>query len=132
MTDWKLSSECDENLPLPPTSSFTKTFQKLDSKSNSFYILDKGGDYIQCGGSHDSCTVELRECKPDGTFRHYVFYRIPGSDKPTHIPMSAGGVIRQEKHSLTSKIAVVLFECFYAGKPWPEGLALEDITSEFD
>ncbi|MDR2837286.1 MAG: hypothetical protein LBV49_01760 [Azonexus sp.] len=130
--DWKLSSECDADLPLPPTAAFAETFKGLDPAANSFYVLEKSGDYIQCGGSCDRCAVELREHGADGSFRHGVFRRLSGSDKAAHIPMSAGGVMRQEKHCLTSVMAAQLFDCFYTGKSWPESLALDDITDTFD
>lgn len=128
---WTLISECDERLPLPPTSSFEETLQNLNPESNSFYVLANGEDYIQCGGSRQLCTVELRQYQPDGTFKHYVFCHASGSDEPLHIPMSAGGVTRQKKHGLTSADAARLFECYYAHEPWPLDLAPEDITNDF-
>ena len=129
--EFKLSSESSDNLPLPPESSFAETFRNLNPDSNSFYILANGDDYMQCGGSHESCTVELRKYAPGGAFRHYVFYHASGSDEPAHIPMSGGGVSRQKKHCLTSAEAVQLFECHHARRPWPDGFALEDITDTF-
>jgi len=129
--NWKLSSERDEDLPFPPECSFAETLRDLDPASNSFYILENGNSYMQCGGSRELCTVELRESEPDRSFKHYVFYQVSGTDEPVHIPMSGGGVYRQKKHCFTSMTAAQLFDYYYTCKPWPEGLALEDITHTF-
>ena len=129
--DWKLSSEHAAFLPLPPERSFAETLQGLDALANSFFILENGSSYMQCGGSRELCTVEYRETRPDQPFRHYVFCQISASDEPAHIPMSGEGVRRQKRHCLNATIAAELFNCYFARWPWPEGLALDDITDSF-
>src|SRR5262249_34991897 len=103
----------------------------LNPERNSFYILAHGEDYIQCAGSKELCTVELRAYQSDGSFRHYVFCDPWGSEEQVLIPMSAGAVNRQRKHCFHFRAAIELFDCYYRGEPWPSGLALEDITDEF-
>ena len=128
---WKFSCERTGETPLPPEYSFSQAFNDLDPKTNSFYILQKGDDYLQCGGSKEKCTVELREYLSNGSFEHYVFYDPAGSDEPAHIPMSKGGVHRQKKHCLNHLTAIKLFECYFNGEQWPSGLSREDITDQF-
>ncbi len=128
---WKLSCEQKDNLPLPPDYTFPRSFNYLNEKSNSFYILENESGYIQCGGSKERCTVELREYESDDSFRHYVFYDPSGSEKEAHIPMSDGGVNRKEKHCLHFRRAIELFTCYFEGKDWPDEFALEDITGQF-
>jgi len=128
---WKFSCECKADIPLPPKYTFAQALNYLNPKTNSFYILENGDNYIQCGGSKQMCTVELREYQSDGSFRHYVFCDPNGSDEAVHIPMSAEGVYRQKKHCLHFRTAIKLFDCYFIGEPWPSDLYLEDITDKF-
>jgi hypothetical protein len=128
---WKFSCESKADIPLPPKYTFAQAFNYLNPKTNSFYILERGDNYIQCGGSKEICTVELREYQSDGSFRHYVFCDPTGSDEEVHIPMSAGGVYRRMKHCLHFRTAIKLFDCYFRGESWPSYLGLEDITDKF-
>lgn len=128
---WKFRCESKDDIPLPPTYTFAQAFNYLNPEKNCFYILENGDNYIQCGGSKDVCTVELREYQNDGSFRHYVFCDTAGSAEPLHIPMSAGGVHRQKKHGLHFRTAIELFTCYFQGEPWPSDLTLEEITDQF-
>ncbi len=51
LAGWKLSCEAKGEIPLPLDLTFAEVMNKLDLKSNSFYILEHDeGNYIQCGG----------------------------------------------------------------------------------
>jgi hypothetical protein len=128
---WKFRCERTGEIPLSPGYSFAQAFNDLDPKTNSFYILENGDNYIQCGGSKEKCTVEFREYLSDGSFKHYVFYDPAGSNEPAHIPMSKGGVRRQKKHCLNFLTAIKLFACYFNGEQWPSELSREDITDQF-
>ncbi len=128
---WKFICELKGEIPLPPEQSFPQALNDLDPKTNSFYILQNGDDYIQCGGSKEKCTVEVREYLSDGSFKHYVFYDPAGSEEPAYIPMSKGGVHRQKKHCLNLLTVIKLFECYFSGEQWPSELSREDITGQF-
>ena len=129
--DWAFRCEWKGDIPVPPEYTFAQAFNYLNPESNSFYILEKGDHYIQCGGAKEACTVEFRESSPDGTFRHYVFFDPSGSDEVVHIPMSNGGVRWKKKHCLHFRMAVRLFECYFNGQEWPSEIAYEDITAQF-
>lgn len=128
---WKFRCEWKDNIPLSPEYTFPQAFNYLNPEKNSFYILENGDNYIQCGGSKQKCTVELREYSGNGSFKHYVFYDPSKTNVPAHIPMSDGGVHRQEKHCLHFRRAIELFTCFFNQDDWPSDLALEDITDQF-
>jgi hypothetical protein len=128
---WKFRCESKNDIALPPEYTFPQAFNYLNPKTNSFYILENGDNYIQCGGSKEMCTVEFREYLADGSFRHYVFYNPPGTNEPVHIEMSDGGVHRRNKHCLNFRKAIKLFACYLNGDPWPSDLSLEDITEQF-
>ena len=128
---WKFRCELKDEIPLPPDYSFPQAFNYLNPESNSFYILENDRGYMQCGGSKEKCTVEIREYNDDGTFRHLVFFDPIGTNDPEHIPMSAGGVHRENRHCLHFSKAIQLFKAYYNDEPWPEGLEVEDITNEF-
>ena len=128
---WKFFCEWKAEIPLPPKYTFAQAFNYLNPESNSFYILENGNDYLQCGGSKEKCTVEFRKYQSDGTFKHYVFYDPNGTDEEVHIPMSEGGVVRQKKHCLHFRTAIKLFDLYFRSETWPSDLGLEDITSKF-
>jgi len=125
-------SEQEPNLPLPPAGSIADAFDRLDPVGNSFLILERGEDYIQCGGAPEKLTVETREHDAAGTFKHIVFFNIGGAEEDAHIPMSAGGVHRKVKHCLKADQAITLFERFFEREPWPEDLGFDDITADFE
>jgi hypothetical protein len=129
---WKFKCESKENIPLPPEYTFPQAFNYLNSENNSFFILENGKDYIQCAGSKEACTVELRTYQPDGSFKHYVFYDPNGSDSAASIQMSHGSVERRAKHIFTRKEAIQLFKCYFEGQEWPTEFALEDVTKELE
>lgn len=128
---WKFSCESKERIPLPPEYTFPQAFNYLNPEGNSFYILENEKGYIQCAGSKQCCTVELREYIGGGRFKHYAFYDPSGSDEEVFIPMTKDGIVRQKKHCFGFLLASKLFKCFYEGKAWPKDIALEDISAEF-
>ena len=128
---WKFSCETKSDIPLPPEYTFPRAFNYLNPEANSFFLLENENGYIQCAGSKQQCTVEYREYGNGGTFKHYGFYDPSGSDADVFIKMSDGGVNRKEKHCFGFLKASELFNCFYDGVPWPEDVAIEDISAQF-
>ena len=116
---------------MPPKYTFPQAFNYLNPEVNSFFILENENGYIQCAGAKQKCTIEMREFKSDGSFKHYVFFDPNGSDEAVHIPMTNGGVARKNKHCFGFLTASTLFSCFFEGKSWPAEVKREDITSQF-
>ena len=127
MSSWKFSCECREKIPLPPEYMFPQAFNYLNPESNSFYILESPeGDYLQCGGSKERCTVELRRYHGGG-YTHYVLGRSDASDTMTTIQMSEGIVHVRENEVFRHWDAIELFKRFFAGDEFPEDLVFREV-----
>jgi hypothetical protein len=123
--EWKLSCEAKGEVPLPLDLRFKEALNKLDSNNNSFYILEhEKGDYVQCGGSHAACTVEIRVYHGPKDYRHFVVGRANGSETPGSVKMSGGIVEVKNREVLSAEEAAELFEHFLAGKEFPKKFAL--------
>lgn len=129
--NWKFSCETKEKIPLPPKYSFPQAFNYLNPESNSFFILEDENGYIQCAGSKQQCTIEIRELNKSGSFKHFVFCDPNGSNDEVLIKMSNGGVTRKEKHCFGFIMASKLFKCYFEKLEWPNEVELEDITEMF-
>jgi hypothetical protein len=105
---WKFSCEMKEAIPLPPEYTFPQAFNYLNSDRN----------YIQCGGSKERCTVELRVYRKK-EYDHFRLGKTDGSDAITTIKMSAGEVEVLEREVFTHWEAIELFKAFYANEEFP-------------
>ncbi len=120
MPPWKFWCEFRADIPLPPAYTFPQAFNYLNSETNSFYILEhENGNYIQCGGSKQACTVEIRIYEHDGSYRHYAVGQKNGAESETTVQMSHGAVRVEQREVLTHWEAIELFKCFFAGEDIP-------------
>jgi hypothetical protein len=127
MSSWKFSCEWKPEIPLPPEYTFPQAFNYLNPNTNSFYILESPeGDYIQCGGSKERCTIEIRRFRGVG-YTHYVLGRSGGSNKLTSIEMSDGAVQVQENEVFQLWDAVELFRRFFAGDRLPDDIVSREV-----
>jgi hypothetical protein len=127
VSSWKFSSEWKPTIPLPPEYTFPQAFNYLNPQTNSFYILESPtGDYIQCGGSKERCTVEVRRFH-DGGHTHYVLGRPGEPDRLTKIEMSNGGVQVRESEVFRHWDAIELFKRFFEGQDFPEDITLREV-----
>ncbi|MBK1829048.1 hypothetical protein [Haloferula rosea] len=128
MADWKFCCETKESIPLPPEYTFPQAFNYLNPECNSFYILTApNGDYLQCGGSKERCTVE-RRIHSTGGYDHEVLGKKDGSEVMTHVDMSAGGVEVQEREVFRHWEAIDLFKKFFAGDDFPEEIVFRKVN----
>ncbi len=120
-------SEAFSEIPLPPEVSFDEALSRFDPSTNSFYLLELDQEsYMQCGGSHSACTVEIRKADADGIYRSYVVGRNPLVTTPVRVVMSSGGVWVLQSEVLKVADAILLFECFFSAVPLPAIYALRD------
>ena len=127
MSTWKFSCETKAEIPLPPEYTFPQAFNYLNPDKNSFYILeDPGGNYVQCGGSKERCTVEMRS-NHDGGYTHSVLGRRDGPTALTSIKMSGGNVEIQENEVFRHWDAIEIFKRFFASQELPKGIVLRKI-----
>lgn len=129
--NWKFSCESKDVIPIPPEYTFPQAFNYLNPEGNSFYILENDNGYIQCAGSKQECTVELRKKHDDGSFSHFVFYDSSGSDEEVEIKMTNGNITRKKKHCFNFLSASKLFKCYFEQSDWPNGIQLQDISGQF-
>ncbi len=109
-----------DDITLPPEYTFPQAFNYLNSDSNSYYILESSeGNYIQCGGSKERCTVEIRIYHKK-EYDHFRLGKTEGSDAATTIKMSAGEVAVLEREVFTHWEAIELFKAFYANEDFPD------------
>jgi hypothetical protein len=117
VSGWALSCEAWGEIPLPLNLDFGENLEKLDPTKNSFVILESAnGDFIQCGGSKETCTVEFRRGDGPSKFKHYVVGHLGGSEEAASVPMSGGEVTVRRREVLGSEEATELFEAFFAGQ----------------
>jgi hypothetical protein len=127
MSAWKSYCEWKPEIPLPPKYTFAQAFNYLNPETNSFYILESPkGDYIQCGGSKERCTVEVRQFH-DGGYTHFVLGRPGGSNKLTSVAMSDGGVKVQENEVFQHWDAIELFKRFLSGEGFPDDIIYREV-----
>ena len=95
----------------------------MNSDNNSFYILESPeGNYIQCGGSKDRCTVELRLYRKK-EYDHIRLGKANGSNAITTIKMSTGEVEVLEREVFTHWEAIKLFRAFYEYEDFPNHIS---------
>ena len=125
---WKFHCESKAEIPLPPAYTFAQAFNYLNATRNSFYVLEHAnGNYMQCGGSKEACSVEMRIHSEDGAFKHYIIGHAAGAESPVAIEMSAGVTNVLAREVLVHWDAIKLFEHFHAGEPLPAGFAGREI-----
>jgi hypothetical protein len=116
---YKFYSESQRDIPLPPKYSFAQAFNYLNPETNSFYILERNEqEYIQCGGSKASCTVEVRLAAENSAHVRFTVGHRTGQEDLVHTPMSDGGVFVLAREVLSHREAVRLFTAFFAGEPF--------------
>lgn len=128
MPSWKLQCESQGEIPMPLDLRFEELLNGLDSKKNSFFVLEgRGGDYIQCGGGNAACSVEFRRYDQSGQYRHYAVGRAGGSSEAAFIQMSTNKMTVRNSEVLNATDAAELFECFLSGKEIPPQYALREL-----
>ena len=113
---YRLQSEEKPRLPLPPKMSFATTLARLHPVTNSYFILErKNGEYMQCGGGPDRCTVEVCLSNPQGGMTRHTFGKGSEDVTAAEIAMSDGFTPVRADEVLNLDDAVRLFENFFAG-----------------
>ncbi len=124
---WKLSCEARGEIPLPLDLMFRDVLSHLDPKNNSFYVLENNrGNYIQCGGSRDACTVEFRIYRSPDQYKHYVVGHANSSCDQASVKMSDGVVNLREGEILKAGEAAELFDLFFADQKFPKKYTLRE------
>ena len=102
----------------PQWTTVEESLKQIDPKTKCYVILtSNAGSYIQCAGSTEKLTVEIRENKY-GTSRHYV---IGKSEVKISVPTvwqtihcRVGPIVVRDNEVLELIDAVANFKSFYA------------------
>jgi hypothetical protein len=109
-----------------------KLLTYLDPERRPFAIFTlPDNSYVQCLGSKRRLTVEAREYRPDGSFKHWVFGRGRPTSEPVQIEVSTGSASIDLTQQLTMRDARVIMRQFLETRTFPETYHREDITERF-
>ena len=108
----------------------------IDPLIKSFFILTNDlGSYIQCAGSKDRLTIELRECENQNSFKHFVIGKgentSPLNTIWTQIDCRVGPIRIHDNEVLTIKDAIDLFRAFFNDEKIPLTYKKRNVTKQF-
>ena len=130
MAAWHFYCERTDPIPLPPEYTFPQAFNYLNEKGNSFYILESpNGDYIQCGGGRERCTVEIRRYADQArkSYKHVVVGVARIASDTTSIEMTHCPVIVRTSEVLDRWQAIQLFDSFFHERELPDWAQLRQV-----
>ncbi len=105
--------------------------EHIHPKRNSYYIVTKPGeDYLQFAGSRDRLVAEVRN-HSGRKFRHWVIGRDVEPGFPDRVECNVGPIVVNQNQLLNVEDAKKLIAAFCAGRPWPQGYRLADVTERF-
>lgn len=77
------------------------------------------GSYVQCRGRKTALTVEARECRPDGSFTHWVFGRGDLTGQPGWVGPRENRVQLDTSQVLTLRDARLIIRQFLETRTFP-------------
>ena len=109
-----------------------KLLSYLDPNLRPFAILTlPDNSYVQCLGCKRRLTVEAREYRPDGSFKHWVFGRSLPQSEPVRIEVSTGVVTIDATQQLTMRDARIIIRQFLETQTFPNKYHREDVTERY-
>jgi hypothetical protein len=119
----------------PDQNEIKDILNTIDPDHKAYFILtDEFGSYIQCAGSKDKLTVELREIK-DNKFKHYVIRKrdnkISFTSIWTQINCRVGPIRIHETEVLNIEDAIDLFNVFLRRKEISSKYKKRNVTKQF-
>ncbi len=134
MTDMALryESESRQQIENPTESDLERLLSELDGSLSSYASLTSSdGSYIQAGGGPDVFTVEIREMRQGGSFRHLK--AAHGKMQNTRSVLSIGGANVEVDASelLTYSDMLQLFRYFLRERAPDPSFEWHDLTPMF-
>lgn len=117
----------------PTEADLDELLARLDGVDDSYASLTAldGSGYVQVGGGPMEFTVEVREERPDGTFRHLKAVR-PAPDAAERRLAIGGAVVTVRADELLDSAAVRrIFRTFLGGRVATAPVAWRDMTAMF-
>jgi hypothetical protein len=128
----RLETENGTGLDDPSPFALRQALSALDGVTNSYASLTAAdGSYIQAGGGPSEFTLEIREHKPDGSFRHLKANRDPADVANRFLEIGGSRVSVQAGQIVDLGTVVNSFLVFANSKAPDRDLRWDDITAMF-
>lgn len=128
----QFESESGIRINNPSEGDLDEYLGELEGVDNSYaYLTAPDGSYVQVGGGPSEFTVELREIKPDGTFRHLKARRAETNPAERHLNIGGASVSVRADQVLDLDTVRKIFRSFRTDKKIDASLKWRDITEMF-
>jgi hypothetical protein len=120
----------------PDWDKIESSLKLIDPLDKTFFVLTNDlGSFIQCAGSKDELTIELRENENLNTFKHFVVGK-GGNLSPlntiwTQIDCRVGPIRIHYNEVMTIKDAVDIFKAFFNNETLPLTYKKRNVTKQF-
>lgn len=105
---------------------------RLDGIDESYASLtDESGSYLQVGGGPDEFTIEVREVRPDGSFRHLKATRHEPDSAGRFLTIGGANVAVRADQVLDSSLVRRLVRTFALGRGADPAVSWDDMTAMF-
>lgn len=123
------SGTCFDN---PSEDMLDQLLAQLDGIGNSYASLTASdGNYVQAGGGPTVFTVEKREIRQDGTFRHLKATLATEEQDERRIIIGGSSVSVRADQLLDLPTVQQIFRAFHRGLTPSPSVVWQDITSMF-
>jgi hypothetical protein len=130
--NYRYESESGTCLDNPSQDVMDQLLAQLDGVSNSYASLTApDGSYVQAGGGPAAFTVERREIREDGTFRHLKAALPSGEHGERRLVIGGSSVSVRADHLVQLPTVQQIFRSFGKGLTPPPIVMWQDITSMF-
>ena len=129
----RYESESGVQLDDPSAGELDALLARLDGVDDSYASLTAadGSGYVQAGGGPTEFTVELRETRPDGTFRHLKAARPDGGAAERQLAIGGGDVTVRADEVLDRAAVGQVFRAFLSGRVVAAPVLWHDVTAMF-
>lgn len=129
----RYESEAGVRIDDPADGELDALLARLDGVDDSYASLTAvdGGAYVQAGGGPTEFTVEVRETRPDGTFRHLKAARPAGGAAERRLTIGGAEVTVRADEVLDLPTVVQVFRAFLGGRVAAAPIVWHDITAMF-
>lgn len=129
----RFESESGTPVDDPSEGELEELLTRLDGVDDSYASLTAldGSGYVQVGGGPAGFTVEHRETRTDGTFRHLKAARPGGATAERQLTIGGADVTVRADEVLDLPAVIQVFRAFLGGHVPAAPVVWHDITTMF-
>jgi hypothetical protein len=129
----RYESQSGPRLDDPTEEELDEALFRLDGVGNSYaYLTAPDGSYVQVGGGPTEFTVEMREVRDNGGFRHLKAVVLRGSPSERRLAVGGANVtVRADQILDLTKVRKLFRSFLKCQKANADGINWEDITAMF-